>query len=91
MDLCVFFPDPASSDSSIATAVQRWSPQQRTLLLPFQEDALIPAHEMTDLAKVMRDAGHNVECQVLSSIYGHDAFLKEPGLLNQRLARFVAL
>ncbi len=89
---CVSIPDPISSDNtSIASTIRHWSPPQRTLLLPFQEDALIPAHEMTDLAKVMRDAGHNVQCEVLSSIYGHDAFLKEPDLLNQRLAQFLAL
>jgi homoserine O-acetyltransferase len=55
-----------------------------TTLLGVQEDQLVPLSDMRDL----RDR-HGCNCSLveISSIYGHDAFLKETEVLRDLLAR----
>ena len=59
------------------------------LLLPVEQDALIPAAESGALAAVCAAAGVRCHHERLSSVYGHDAFLKEDRMFNARLAPFL--
>jgi homoserine O-acetyltransferase len=55
-----------------------------TTLLAVQEDQLVPLADMREL----RDRhGGNCSLVEISSIYGHDAFLKETAVLRDLLAR----
>jgi homoserine O-acetyltransferase len=55
-----------------------------TTLLGVQEDQLVPLADMREL----RDRhGGNCSLVEISSIYGHDAFLKETEVLRDLLAR----
>jgi homoserine O-acetyltransferase/O-succinyltransferase len=47
------------------------------LIIGVDHDALTPLEEQRALAQVLRGAGRDVRLEVLSSIFGHDAFLKE--------------
>lgn len=84
----------ATTDSSASSSSQSPpspSPRQphELLLLPVQQDALIPAAESVALAAACARAGVRVHCEQLSSVYGHDAFLKEDVAFNTRIAAFL--
>jgi homoserine acetyltransferase len=49
---------------------------KQLMLLPFAQDALIPAHELIKFGEVLGSQKKDVHLETLSSIYGHDAFLK---------------
>jgi homoserine acetyltransferase len=61
------------------------------MLLPVQQDALIPADEMQHLADVLARLGlaEQMHFERLDSIFGHDAFLKEDAQINVRLTAFL--
>jgi len=59
------------------------------LIHPITEDALIPAEESDRLAAVLGECGAKVHHERISSVYGHDAFLKEGEVLNPRLRAFL--
>ena len=52
-------------------------------------DVLIPVSEQRHLAHLLESHGRQVRFEVLSSIYGHDAFLKEYAWFSPRLAAFL--
>lgn len=77
---------------SVESALSRLSAERHQLmLLPIEQDALIPADEMQQLADVLARLGlaDQTHFERLSSIYGHDAFLKEDAAINARLAAFL--
>ncbi len=57
------------------------------MLLPVKQDALIPAREMTEIASVL-GRNHKVHAEMISSLFGHDAFLLEASHYNPRLSAF---
>ena len=57
-------------------AVERVSKDSEWMLLPVTEDALIPAEESDRWASALGAAGVRVHHERISSLYGHDAFLK---------------
>ena len=59
------------------------------LICPITEDALIPAEESDRFAAVLGSCGARVHHERISSVYGHDAFLKEGEVLNPRLRAFL--
>ncbi len=53
-------------------------------------DVLIPVSEQRHLAHLLESHGVSVRYEVISSIYGHDAFLKEYDWFGPRLKEFLA-
>lgn len=74
-----------SYDAACATIPK----DKQFLLLPCASDALIPPHEMERLASVLGGQGKRVHIENIHSMYGHDAFLKEPSTLNPRFQEFL--
>ncbi len=60
----------------------------RGYVIAVDRDALVPPDEQELVYKVLKDAGRDVKYEVLSSIYGHDAFLKEFDWLTPRFRAF---
>jgi len=59
------------------------------LFLPINEDSLIPASELDEFGSLLGKSGLRVHCERLSSIFGHDAFLKEGHQINPRISEFL--
>ena len=53
-------------------------------------DLLIPPTEQQHLAHLLESHGRPVKFEILSSIYGHDAFLKEYDWFGPRISAFLA-
>jgi homoserine O-acetyltransferase len=51
--------------------------QAKGLVIGVDHDALTPYEEQEKVARVLQEAGRDVRLEKLSSIFGHDAFLKE--------------
>jgi hypothetical protein len=75
---------------SVLTSTTSTQQPHEVMLLPVEQDALIPADESSLLATVCQRAGVRVYCERINSIYGHDAFLKEDQIFNLRLSAFLA-
>lgn len=60
-----------------------------SLFIGFAEDDLIPMREMKQLADTMNSHGGHATFIGASSIFGHDAFLKEFDLLDSHLRPFL--
>ena len=63
---------------------------ERALVIGVAEDLLFPVVQQRAVAATLRAAGVNTEYAELSSPYGHDAFLTEPGLFTPVLGGFLA-
>ena len=62
----------------------------QTLLVGVKQDMLIPAVELASLSDAINASGERrAEFRELSSIFGHDAFLKEPEQLGRMLRDFL--
>ena len=72
-----------SACERIASGNSEW------LIFPITEDALIPAEESDRFAAILGSCGARVHHERISSVYGHDAFLKEGEVLNPRLRAFL--
>ena len=59
------------------------------LIIGVDRDLLIPPSEQQHLAHLMESHGRDVQFEILPSIFGHDAFLKEYGWFNERLRAFL--
>jgi len=60
-----------------------------TLMLSFARDTLIPPQESERLVNAMKQNHQSVSFETHSSIFGHDAFLKEFAWLNPTIAKFL--
>lgn len=60
-----------------------------SLILGVERDALIPCDEQRHLAHLLESHGREVHFEVSSSIYGHDAFLKDTEWFTPRLREFL--
>lgn len=60
------------------------------LIIGVDRDFLIPLSEQQHLAQLLENHGHDVHLEVLSSIYGHDAFLKDYDWFGPRIRDFLA-
>ena len=60
---------------SLEAGIQRI--RARGLIIGVDRDALTPIDEQESLAAALRKAGRDVRFEMLSSPFGHDAFLKE--------------
>jgi homoserine O-acetyltransferase len=56
-------------------------------LIAVREDQLVPVADMQSLAARLGGPSHLIE---INSIFGHDAFLKEAGMLNPLLKNALA-
>ena len=82
--------DNSSEDDTYLRACERIATgNSEWLIHPITEDALIPAEECDRLAAVLGTCGTRVHHERISSVYGHDAFLKEGEVLNPRLHAFL--
>lgn len=83
--------------NTITRAMDLWDPardhgenvweriQAKTTLIGIDSDWLFPAADVRALANTLRVNGVDVEYREFHSDHGHDAFLAEPGLVNQIL------
>ena len=77
-------PSSACRSPSTCTGSSRREIRVPTTLLAVREDQLVPLADMREL----RDRhGGNCSLIEISSLYGHDAFLKETEVLRDLLAR----
>ena len=62
----------------------------KVLILGVDRDVLIPVSEQQHLAHLLENHDRDVTLDVLASIYGHDAFLKDYDWFGPRLQDFLA-
>ena len=60
-----------------------------TFLIGVDRDMLIPVEEQRHLAHLLESHGRSVRFEVLSSIHGHDAFLKDYNWMIPRVREFL--
>jgi homoserine O-acetyltransferase len=58
-------------------------------IIGVDRDMLIPPSEQQHLAHLLESHGRTVRLEILASIYGHDAFLKEPEWFAPRLREWL--
>jgi homoserine O-acetyltransferase len=85
---CMDLMDLGASQPTYAEGVLRI--QARSLILGVDRDILIPPQEQQHLAHLLESHGREVDFEILSSMYGHDAFLKEHDWFGPRIAEFLA-
>lgn len=61
-----------------------------TYIIGVDRDLLIPPSEQQHLAHLLENHGRRVKFELLSSIYGHDAFLKEYDWFGPRVRDYLA-
>jgi len=64
--------------------------QARVLLIAFSSDWLYPPGSSEELASALREAGKDVELNVIDAPYGHDCFLLEEARQTPMIRRFLA-
>lgn len=62
----------------------------RSYIMGVDRDMLIPPSEQQHLAHLLESHGRRVKYEVVSSIYGHDAFLKDFDWFGPRIRDFLA-
>jgi homoserine O-acetyltransferase len=72
---CMDLMDLGHGQPSLEAGIKRI--RAKGLVIGVDRDALTPLEEQRNLAEILRGAGRDVRLEVLSSIFGHDAFLKE--------------
>jgi homoserine O-acetyltransferase len=85
---CMDLMDLGAGQRSLEAGIARI--RARTLVIGVDRDALIPIDEQQLVVRVLRDAGRDVRFERLSSIFGHDAFLKEIDWQTPRFREFLA-
>lgn len=63
--------------------------QCRVGIIGVDRDLLIPPTEQQHLAHLLENHGRDVRLELLSSVYGHDAFLKEHDWFGPRIREFL--
>jgi len=86
---CMDLMDIGAGCESYKQGVSRIPSHKHVMLLSYKQDSLIPAREMAQLAGCLGAQGTQVHYEELSSLYGHDAFLKEFGSINPRIQAFL--
>jgi homoserine O-acetyltransferase len=61
----------------------------KSFLIGVDRDMLIPVTEQQHLYFLLKELGRDVRFEVVSSLFGHDAFLKEHEWFNPRLKQFL--
>jgi len=61
----------------------------KALIIAFEKDILIPIDEAESLAKLLHLYGNEVQFEHHSSLFGHDAFLKEFDWMNSKISKFL--
>lgn len=87
---CMDLMDIGYDSNSYNDGCKKIPHNKQIMLLPIQQDTLIPYSELTQLGSVLGQQGKNIHCEVLSSVYGHDSFLKESNQLNPRIHEFLS-
>ncbi len=59
-------------------------------LFAFTSDWLYPAHYTEEMVKVLEELGKDVEYHLITSPYGHDAFLLEHETFAPQVKSFLA-
>ena len=77
-------------NGDVSSAVEQIPRDKEFLLLPVTQDALIPPDELDRLAALLGQRGIRTAHERLESVYGHDAFLKSPDMMNARLRAFLS-
>jgi homoserine O-acetyltransferase len=72
---CMDLMDLGWKQPSLEAGIKRI--KARGLVIGVDRDALTPIDEQQSLATLLREAGRDVRFEKLSSVFGHDAFLKE--------------
>jgi homoserine O-acetyltransferase len=84
---CMDLMDLGFEQPSLEAGIQRI--RAKGLIIGVDRDALTPIDEQQRLANVLRKAGRDVRFEVLSSPFGHDAFLKEFDWQTPRFREFI--
>jgi homoserine O-acetyltransferase len=82
---CMDMMDLGAGQPNYAEGVLRI--KARSVILGVDRDMLIPATEQQHLAHLLESHGRKVRFEVLSSVCGHDAFLKEFEWFGPRVRR----
>ena len=82
---CMDMMDLGSGQPTYADGVLRI--KARTAIYGVDRDLLIPASEQLHLSHLLENHGRRVRHEILSSMYGHDAFLKEFDWFGPRIRR----
>ena len=61
----------------------------KTYIIGVDRDTLIPPDEQQNLYLLLKALGHDVKYEILSSLYGHDAFLKDFDWFGDRVSKFL--
>ncbi|HSR67479.1 MAG TPA: homoserine O-acetyltransferase [Acidobacteriota bacterium] len=64
--------------------------QAESYIVGTQQDLLIPIDEQEGIYKALRSVGKKAHYDEMSSLYGHDAFLKEFDWMTPRIQEFLA-
>jgi homoserine O-acetyltransferase/O-succinyltransferase len=83
---CMDLMDLGRGQPSLEDGIRRI--RAKGLVIGVDRDALVPIDEQRFVAQVLRDAGRDVRFEELSSVFGHDAFLKEFDWLTPRFRAF---
>lgn len=84
---CMDLMDLGAGQKTYAEGVLRIT--ARTLIIGVDRDILIPPSEQQHLAHLLESHGRRVRFEILPSIYGHDAFLKEFDWFAPRIREFL--
>ncbi|MFG0315995.1 MAG: homoserine O-acetyltransferase [Planctomycetota bacterium JB042] len=84
---CMDMMDLGAGQPTYADGVLRIT--AKTLILGVDRDMLIPASEQLHLAHLLENHGRECRHEILSSMYGHDAFLKEYDWFGPRIKRAI--
>jgi homoserine O-acetyltransferase len=72
---CMDLMDLGFGQASLEAGIRRI--KAKGLIIGVDRDALTPVDEQETLTRVLREGGRDVRFEMLSSVFGHDAFLKE--------------
>jgi homoserine O-acetyltransferase/O-succinyltransferase len=72
---CMDLMDLGFRQASLEAGIRRI--KAKGLIIGVDHDALIPIDEQQLVGRVLRENGNDVRFETLSSVFGHDAFLKE--------------
>jgi homoserine O-acetyltransferase len=84
---CMDLMDLGRGQPSLEAGIARI--RAKGLIVGVDHDALTPVEEQRLVARVLEDAGRDVRFEMLASIFGHDAFLKEFDWQTPRFRAFL--
>jgi homoserine O-acetyltransferase len=85
---CMDLMDLGAGQRTYAEGVLRIT--SRAYIIGVDRDMLVPTSEQQHLAHLLESHGRSVRFEILSSIYGHDSFLKEFDWFAPRIRDFLA-